>query len=55
MWTGKQQVEIFCRDRQKLPLLATLFGNDRLSSPLIPDLERSVAEVSALQQLWRSY
>ena len=41
----KQQIEIFRRDSQGLPLIATLFGNDRLSSPLLPDFEQPVAEV----------
>jgi Uma2 family endonuclease len=41
----KHQIEIFRRDLQGLPLIATLFGGDSLSSPLLPDFEQSVAEV----------
>jgi Uma2 family endonuclease len=41
----KQQIEIFRRDDRGLPLIATLFGNDNLSSSLLPNFEQSVAEV----------
>jgi Uma2 family endonuclease len=41
----KQQIEIFRRDSNGLPLIATLFGSDVLSSPLLPNFEQSVAEV----------
>jgi Uma2 family endonuclease len=42
---NKQQIEIFRRDSQGLPLIATLFGNDNLTSPLLPNFEQSIAEV----------
>jgi Uma2 family endonuclease len=42
---NKQQIEIFRRDDRGLPLIATLFGNDNLSSPLLPNFQQSVAEV----------
>jgi Uma2 family endonuclease len=41
----RQQIEIFRRDANGLPLVATLFSNDVLSSPLLPDFQQSVAEV----------
>jgi Uma2 family endonuclease len=41
----KQQIEIFRRDGNGLPLIATLFDRDVLSSPLLPNFEQSVAEV----------
>jgi Uma2 family endonuclease len=41
----KQQIEIFRRDSNGLPLIATLFCQDVLSSPLLPNFEQSVAEV----------
>jgi Uma2 family endonuclease len=41
----KQQIEIFRRDSNGLPLVATLLGSDVLSSPLLPNFEQSVAEI----------
>jgi Uma2 family endonuclease len=41
----RQQIEIFRRDNNALPLVATLFSSDVLSSPLLPNFEQSVAEV----------
>jgi Uma2 family endonuclease len=41
----KQQIEIFRRDSNGLPLIATLFDRDVLSSPLLPNFEQSVADV----------
>jgi Uma2 family endonuclease len=41
----RQQIEIFRRDSQGLPLVATLFSSDVLTSPLLPDFQQSVAEV----------
>ncbi|WP_309736234.1 Uma2 family endonuclease [Chamaesiphon sp. OTE_75_metabat_556] len=41
----KQQIEIFRRDSNGLLLIATLFGSDVLSSPLLSNFEQSVAEV----------
>jgi Uma2 family endonuclease len=41
----RQQIEIFRRDINGLPLVATLFSNDVLNSPLLPDFQQSVAEV----------
>jgi Uma2 family endonuclease len=41
----KQQIEIFRRDSNGLPLIATLFCQDVLNSPLLPNFEQSVAEV----------
>jgi Uma2 family endonuclease len=41
----RQQIEIFRRDRQGLPLVATLFSNDVLTSPLLPDFQQLVSEV----------
>ncbi len=40
-----QQIEIFRRDSQGLPLVATLFINDILTSPLLPYFQQSVAEI----------
>ena len=40
-----QQIEIFRRDSNGLPLVATLFSSDVLTSPLLPDFQQSVAEV----------
>jgi Uma2 family endonuclease len=42
---NKQQIEIFRRDSNGLPLVATLFPTDVLSSPLLPGFEQSIAEV----------
>jgi Uma2 family endonuclease len=41
----RQQIEIFRRDSHGLPLVATLFSNDVLTSPLLPDFQQLVAEV----------
>jgi Uma2 family endonuclease len=41
----RQQIEIFRRDSNALPLVATLFSSDVLTSPLLPDFQQSVAEV----------
>jgi Uma2 family endonuclease len=41
----RQQIEIFRRDSHGLPLVATLFSRDVLTSPLLPDFQQSVAEV----------
>ncbi len=41
----RQQIEIFRRDSNGLPLVATLFCSDVLSSPLLPNFQQSVAEV----------
>jgi Uma2 family endonuclease len=41
----RQQIEMFRRDSQNLPLVATLFANDVLTSPLLPDFQQSVAEI----------
>ncbi len=41
----RQQIEIFRRDSNGLPLVATLLSSDVLSSPLLPNFEQSVAEV----------
>jgi Uma2 family endonuclease len=41
----RQQIEIFRRDSNGLPLVATLFSSDVLTSPLLPDFQQSVAEV----------
>jgi Uma2 family endonuclease len=41
----RQQIEIFRRDIHGLPLVATLFSSDVLSSPLLPDFQQYVAEV----------
>jgi Uma2 family endonuclease len=41
----KQQIEIFRRDSNGLPLVATLLSSDVISSPLLPDFALSVAEV----------
>jgi Uma2 family endonuclease len=41
----RQQIEIFRRDSNGLPLVATLFGSDVLTSPLLSDFQQSVAEV----------
>jgi Uma2 family endonuclease len=41
----KQQIEVFRRDSNGLPLVATLFSSDVLGSPLLPNFELSVAEV----------
>ncbi len=41
----RQQIEIFRRDNHGLPLVATLFNNDVLTSPLLPDFQQLVAEV----------
>jgi Uma2 family endonuclease len=41
----RQQVEIFRRDSKGLPLVATLFTTDILTSPLLPDFQQSVAEI----------
>ena len=41
----RQQIEIFRRDNHGLPLVATLFSSDVLTSPLLPDFQQSVAEV----------
>jgi Uma2 family endonuclease len=41
----KQQIEIFRRDNDGLPLVATLLSSDILSSPLLPNFSQSVAEV----------
>jgi Uma2 family endonuclease len=41
----RQQIEIFRRDKDGLPLVATLLSSDVLSSPLLPDFAQSVAEV----------
>ncbi|CAN1211572.1 hypothetical protein TUMEXPCC7403_15320 [Tumidithrix helvetica PCC 7403] len=47
-----KSIEIFRRDALQdasrsagLPLVATLFSSDVLSSPLLPNFEQSVAEV----------
>jgi Uma2 family endonuclease len=41
----KQQIEIFRRDGNSLPLVATLLSSDVLTSPLLPNFAQSVAEV----------
>jgi Uma2 family endonuclease len=41
----KQQIEIFRRDSNGLPLVATLLNSDVLCSPLLPDFTQSVAEI----------
>jgi Uma2 family endonuclease len=41
----RQQIEIFRRDSHGLPLVATLFSSDVLTSPLLPDFQQPVAEV----------
>jgi Uma2 family endonuclease len=41
----RQQIEIFRRDSNALPLVATLFSSDVLTSPLLPNFQQSVAEV----------
>jgi Uma2 family endonuclease len=41
----RQQIEIFRRDNNGLSLVATLFSQDILTSPLLPDFQQSVAEV----------
>jgi Uma2 family endonuclease len=41
----RQQIEVFRRDSNGLPLIATLFCQDVLTSPLLPNFEQSIAEV----------
>jgi Uma2 family endonuclease len=41
----RQQIEIFRRDSHGLPLVATLFSSDVLTSPLLPDFQQPVAEI----------
>ncbi len=41
----KQRIEVFRRDSNSLPLIATLFCSDVLTSPLLPNFEQSIAEV----------
>ena len=41
----RQQIEIFRRDSQVLGLVSTLFTNDVLTSPLLPDFQQLVAEI----------
>ena len=41
----RQQVEIFRRDNQSLSLVSTLFSNDLLTSPLLPDFQQPVTEI----------
>ncbi len=41
----KQQVEVFRRDSNGLPPIATLFCQDILTSPLLPNFEQSIEEV----------
>ena len=41
----RQQIEIFRRDSQNLELVATLFANDVLTSPLLPEFQQLVAEI----------
>jgi Uma2 family endonuclease len=41
----RQQIEIFRRDNQDLPLVATLFASDVLTSPLLLDFQQPVAEI----------
>jgi Uma2 family endonuclease len=42
---NRQQIEVFRRDSNGLPLIATLFCSDVLTSPLLPGFEQSIAEV----------
>jgi Uma2 family endonuclease len=41
----RQQIEIFRRDSQGLPLVATLFASDVLMSPLLPEFQLLIAEI----------
>jgi Uma2 family endonuclease len=41
----RHQIEIFRRDSNGLPLVATLLNSDILSSPLLPNFQQSVSEV----------
>jgi Uma2 family endonuclease len=41
----RQQIEIFRRDSHGLPLVATLFPSDVLSTPLLPNFEQSIARI----------
>jgi Uma2 family endonuclease len=41
----RQQIEVFRRDSNGLPLIGTLFCQDVLSSPLLPNFEQSIAEI----------
>ena len=43
----KQQIEVYRRERATLKLIATLFMNDNLTSPLLPGLESPVARLFA--------
>ncbi len=43
----KQQIEVYRRERATLKLIATLFMNDNLTSPLLPGLESPVAQLFA--------
>lgn len=38
-----QQVEIYCRAKARLVLVATLLGNDEISSPLLPEFCCSIS------------
>lgn len=43
----KQQIEVYRRERATLELIATLFANDELTSPLLPGFSCSVARIFA--------
>jgi Uma2 family endonuclease len=42
-----QQIEVYRRERATLKLIATLFANDELTSPLLPNFSYSVAQIFA--------
>lgn len=42
-----QQIEVYRRERATLKLIATLFGNDELTSPLLPGFSYPVAQIFA--------
>ena len=43
----KQQVEVYRREKATLRLIATLFSQDELTSPLLPGFSCSVAQICA--------
>jgi Uma2 family endonuclease len=40
-----QQIEVYRREQANLKLIATLFGNDILSSPLLPGFSCVIAQL----------
>ncbi len=43
-WT-LQQIEVYRREKANLKFMATLFGNDSLSSPLLPGLSCAISQL----------